>query len=83
MEWISVSDKMPDPEERVLVFNSHYQEITIGYPPIGSDSFWELVEPVEHYSRPPNYISSFITHWMPLPKAPNIVNDLNSRREHG
>lgn len=70
MKWISVKDRLPKKEERVLVYDSLNKEITIGDAPIGNDGVWGVAESFDPYERYPQRTSSFITHWMPLPAKP-------------
>ena len=67
--WISVKDKLPNSEERVLVFekalgkidNIHKDVITMNW--ITSSGEW--------VNMGDNYI---VTHWMPLPEPPSTMD---------
>jgi len=69
-KWISVDDRMPEADKRVLVYDSLHGEITIGEAPIGEDGLWGVAEGFDPYAPFPSTTSSFITHWMPLPGLP-------------
>ena len=56
-EWISVEERLPNEDDEVLIYSSYYHRIRVG-------------------AHLPSYIkycnnSDRITHWMPLPEAPN------------
>lgn len=70
MKWISVKDKKPKKDQRVLVYDRLHNEITIGEPPIGNDDFWWVAEGFDPYNRYPIKTSPYITFWMPLPEPP-------------
>ena len=58
VEWISVNDKIPEEETKVLVCRN-YEDIEVGYV-YGDDWFtWEN-----------NEIINFATHWAELPELP-------------
>ena len=71
--WTSVEDRLPNPEERVLVFvkalgkidNIHKDVITTNW--ITSSGNW-----IDNWKGIGNYI---ITHWMPLPDPPSTTDD--------
>ena len=70
--WISVKDRLPNPEERVLVFvkalgkidNIHKDVITTNW--ITSSGNW-----IGNWKDIGNYV---ITHWMPLPDPPSTTD---------
>jgi hypothetical protein len=70
MDWISIKERLPMKNKRVLVYESLHKEVTIGEAPIGDDGFWSIVESFDQYSRDCSGISADITHWMPLPEPP-------------
>lgn len=67
MNWISVKDRLPEDENRVLTTDrrgmgfAHYYKGCKGEPPDVSES----AEWVEHFC-----LDAHITHWMPMPKPP-------------
>ena len=69
--WISVDGKLPNIDERVLVYiprpDNHYN-IEIAYISKGDDDcpYWVLGDKSQFYSTRFHYIS----HWMPLPEPP-------------
>lgn len=69
-EWISVKDRLPDEEQKVLCVTCD-EEIVIAEFSHFSYDFGELGE--WHYwgIRPPE----FVTHWMPLPEPPESEDD--------
>ena len=58
-EWISVSERCPDINKKVIVFDSYSNRVLIAYM-MGDKTFW-IIE----LGR-----SSAVTHWMPLPQPP-------------
>lgn len=59
MEWISVKDKLPEKQTRVLLFDNCGFGILTGR--IGSAG-WYLEGDLDKYAN--------VTHWMPLPEPP-------------
>jgi len=57
VEWISVDDRMPEPDEDVLVCTNK-TEVCLGY---YTGAYWIK------YAR---YNTAIVTHWMPLPEPP-------------
>lgn len=63
-QWISVKDRTPEDNDRVIVFRPNEAEVSAyRYSVMWG---WALKTSVSH---------SGITHWMPLPKAPKGEND--------
>ena len=60
MNWISVKDKLPLGQDRLLVFERIYDQPVIGF---YLDGRWHT-EIADDYSD--------VTHWMPLPESPKI-----------
>jgi hypothetical protein len=59
-KWISVKDKLPEIIVNVLCYNE-YSQMTIGHLSFSKDMF--LDDHVHEIEK--------VTHWMPLPEAPN------------
>lgn len=59
MKWISVKDKLPEKQTRVLLFDNGGFGILTGR--IGSAG-WYLEGGLDEFAN--------ITHWMPLPEPP-------------
>ena len=67
-EWIHVEDKLPNPEEIVLVCDELNNFVSLGrLKDLGDDYCFHVM----HIDR--IEIDSETTHWMPLPKSP--LND--------
>lgn len=81
-EWISVKDGLPNKEESVLiVYKMQYMTLITAakYHKVGSVEWWTPVVPNPVTGS--NLYSSFITHWMPLPKPPKeTYNDEQNLR---
>lgn len=61
-QWISVEERLPETEERVLIVPNHVEAYFIGF--INSNnSFWHgiFADGIKHCE---------VTHWMPLPQPP-------------
>lgn len=67
-EWISVKDRLPPENQRVLIFNLRDSEyafldvVRIGF--LQYDKWWLY----KSYHGNSDNVS--VTHWMPLPEAP-------------
>ena len=64
MEWINVDDRLPEEYERVLSYNSWHEKIKVDYIVFAPDPIWACT--LAHQMK--------VTHWMPLPEAPNPNN---------
>ena len=62
-EWISVKDRLPKLFEDVLTYD--------GDGGIRINWLEELVDEVAYFA----YGGKYVTHWMPLPEPPKIVED--------
>lgn len=62
-EWISVKDRLPENEDRILVYDLH-NDIEFG--------FFNMRDKKFKYFDENGYPYEFlyVTHWMPLPKPP-------------
>jgi hypothetical protein len=67
VEWISVKERLPEEEEKVLVFWKDYISIGIH----GNLGFFVL-ENLEGDCEGRGTGYGLVTHWMPLPLAPKI-----------
>lgn len=69
MEWISVKERMPEPEKPVLVFDD-FGDMTTAY--LHNYSWgttdWHLCE-TGSYADDAD-VDGTVTHWMPLPEPP-------------
>jgi Protein of unknown function (DUF551) len=74
MNWISVKDKLPEENQRVLTYNSNIEEIRtaylekagckVDYSIYTEDDLWVSENHIFKALR------GYITHWMPLPEKP-------------
>lgn len=64
MEWISVKDRRPSINEIVLVYDTFFEDVSIGYISefLGERTIWII-----DYGES---VSDTVTHWMPLPEPP-------------
>jgi hypothetical protein len=60
-QWISVEDRLPEDNKEVLVFHEYFTRPLIGM----------YVEELKSWSTE-KMVCNFITHWQPLPKAPEV-----------
>jgi len=65
MNWIKVEDELPSYDKLVLVYECTHENIRTGllYRTDGKGHHW--------YDRNEEY-SLDVTHWMPLPKTPEL-----------
>ena len=70
MDWIKVEDDLPEHKEIVLTCDIYNNFVTMARY-LEDDHVFEMmhVQEIE--------IDSFPSHWMPLPKLPEIENDEN------
>ena len=71
-KWISVKDKLPDLNQRVLIYvnsnlNSKFNSIEIGYP---EDCQYEDIKIIWNHQDFCSWTDKEVTHWMPLPELP-------------
>jgi len=68
MKWISLKDRMPSPRKTVFLCfqqnGKHHIEKGEYIPGYGLQAFDLLMDPEEY--------QEWITHWMPIPKPPEI-----------
>jgi hypothetical protein len=65
VEWISVKDRLPEHDERVLAcysFNTSMQFIQV--------LDYYATDPVPHFQHELGTDGMKVTHWMPLPEPP-------------
>lgn len=60
--WIKVSDRLPETEQRVLIFSSYGREL-VTYNP--HENCWDDSDGDDYYRD-----IEWATHWMPLPEPP-------------
>lgn len=72
MEWISVDDALPEPNQKVLAYDT--QRIYICYRSKEQEynEHWVICE--ENCSCPG--ITSAVTHWMLLPEPPDFTESI-------
>lgn len=71
-EWISVNDTLPDFFDEVLVYNSCCDDsgISIAWREPGNNGGWVWNSRMVY---PDDLVG--VTHWMPLPKPPEVPHD--------
>ena len=66
-EWISVDDRLPEPWKQVLIYSRYDFCESAFY--IGVPGKWRVTWNHEMLD------ADSVTHWMPLPLAPEVKND--------
>ena len=73
MEWISVEDRLPEEGQRVIYYFKHtgisigrYTRAQWNDPETG-----EVVSEGDMFHGPDGFLTDDVTHWMPLPDAPD------------
>lgn len=79
-EWISVKDRLPDPNEKVIVYNAENDGTFFARRLVSRFEWWDWVtkEYINWRWLPYGYTNIMlesVTHWMPLPKPPKETND--------
>jgi hypothetical protein len=68
--WVSVADRLPEPDEPVLAHNGKWTGV-------GAWCSGEHLEEIEHWQDEHREFIELngpaVTHWMPLPAAPTLV----------
>lgn len=66
-DWISVKNKLPEKEQKVLFYVKERDEIFAGCFSLRfENNQFEFVENLDGW----NFFEETITHWMPLPEPP-------------
>ena len=65
MEWVKVIDKLPDREDKFLVFDKIHGMCTLWYNDY--NGCWDDVDGDDYYT---DAIGGKVTHWMELPERP-------------
>jgi len=72
--WISVKERLPEPDVDVLVFDGKNIDVTFGEETFDDREFiWFSRISYRHFDK--------ITHWMPLPEPPNSDNNTDTFSE--
>lgn len=70
MKWINIEEKIPDPEVHVLI--SDGENVAMGsYQSYNGNIYWHPSATGHDYEFLAPFNEYKITHWMPIPKAPN------------
>lgn len=67
-QWISINEKIPLTQERVLVYGQHWSGVD------GPFTAVFINEPTLKWYGNGEYLKD-VTHWMPLPSPPKTVKD--------
>lgn len=62
-EWISIKNRLPENETHVLVYDKDRDDVYVGY-------FYDNT-----FDDGRGTVTSWITHWMPLPPFPEPYNE--------
>lgn len=71
MEWISVKDKLPQVEDKVLFYSDGYG-IRFGYRQATFANNPKKPRPIKWVVYSSNHYRTDVTHWMPLPEPPKL-----------
>jgi len=80
-QWISVKDHLPKNDENVLVYHSDDFHISVGYFEIKNVQYYIESDGSKFYTdngwetEIPWAPKGPVTHWMPLPKPPEVKNE--------
>ena len=72
-EWISVKDATPTPNVSVLIWSAthDFDGPSIGWMDADVDKTWKVWHDATEWVDDEGYYSNkHVSHWMPLPKAP-------------
>lgn len=68
MEWIKVTDKLPEDKQCVIIANAKTKDVgEARYRKIGDMSYFEGINDIYSIANP------MPTHWMPLPAPPVYI----------
>lgn len=78
MKWISVKDRLPKKNEEVLffdkkIFSGYWYDDYEGFKNLGLKIVWQCN--CECFGMDHGRETYYPTHWMPLPKYPEEIND--------
>lgn len=65
-DWISVKDRLPKAEEKVLAYEAAFDSMSIAF---------RLPDTENYINDGDFYTLDAVTHWMPLPKPPEEPHD--------
>lgn len=94
-QWISVKDRLPKPDDVVICYlENGYAECgkcCVGSfkpmegDPAGENNFWGLTTPASEWTLYgwSYFHKPIVTHWMPLPEAPEELGHEKNTREVG
>lgn len=66
VEWISVKDRLPEAEEKILAYEAAFDSMSIAF---------RLPDTENYINDGDFYTLDAVTHWMPLPKPPEATHD--------
>jgi hypothetical protein len=77
-EWISVKDRLPNPNEKVIVYNAENDGTFFARRLVSRFEWWDSVtkEYINWRWLPYGYTNIMldaVTHWMPLPEPPEVT----------
>jgi len=73
MEWISVKDRLPEPETEVLIYEPEFIQVSL-YSFTGPYGRKQKI-PVFNDNDDEQPSTFFPTHWMPLPSPPSLTDN--------
>ena len=65
-EWISVKDRLPVTKEVVLTYESAFDSMSMAFRLPNTEEFINVGD---------YYALDAVTHWMPLPKPPEVTHN--------
>lgn len=70
-KWISVKNQLPDDRQRVLAWYNCKGVCAIFLFWYSNNEFNDILYDHKKYEKDFIYPTEYVTHWMPLPEAPN------------